>query len=48
MNNLLRNLLRNLWRNLLRNSNLQQVGDFSVFGSKSSLVQGVILKSIFD
>ena len=27
-------------------SNLQQVGDFSILGSKSSLVQGVILKII--
>ena len=27
-------------------SNLQQVGDFSIFGSKSSHVQGVILKII--
>ena len=28
-------------------SNLQQVGDFSTFGSKSSHVQGVNLKGIF-
>ena len=32
------------FQNLMSISNLQQVGDFSIFGSKSSHVQGVILK----
>ena len=32
------------FQNLMSISNLQQVGDFSIFGSKSSHVHGVILK----
>ena len=39
--------LMSSWGSWSKISKLQQVGDFSIFGSKSSHVQGVILKGIF-